>query len=353
MMDRMTQHGGDWKSFCMEYGREPLDFSASLSPLGMPEAVRAAACNAVLHADRYPDPQCRELTRAIAQHSGIPASYILCGNGAAELIFRIVHALRPKRALLTAPTFGEYEIALQSVGCTVDHHLLYEQNNFCLDETVLDAITRQTALLFLCEPNNPTGQISDRQLRLRILEHCQRTNTILIADECFLDFSPMHQKQSLTDQLERYPNLMILHSFTKRYAMAGLRLGYCVTSNEELIRRMQRSGQPWSVSSPAQAAGVAALGEQNYRIALDELICRERNFLQHGLREMGLRVIDSSVNYLLLQAGRNLCGDLREKGILVRGCGNFQGLDDRWHRIAVRTREENVQLLHALKEILR
>ena len=148
-------HGGDWALFQEQYHRMPLDFSANISPLGTPGGVRRAIENTAV--DRYPDPLCRTLRAALAQKEALPAEYILCGNGAAELIFRVVLARRPRRALLTAPTLSEYEAALQAAGCQVIHHALREENDFALDEGILEAIRPGVGMVFLCQPNNPTG----------------------------------------------------------------------------------------------------------------------------------------------------------------------------------------------------
>ena len=186
-MSELLTHGGDWAGFLSERGKLPLDFSASISPLGVPGGVRAAVRQAAGQMDRYPDPLCRALRESISEYELVPPQQILCGNGAAELIFRVVWALRPRQALVTAPTFSEYGAALQSVGCAVKTWSLPEKRDFRLEEGVLDAITPETDLVFLCEPNNPTGVTAGRPLLLRILRRCQETGTRLILDECFGD----------------------------------------------------------------------------------------------------------------------------------------------------------------------
>lgn len=183
----MTDHGGDWAGFQRTYGAPPLDFSANVSPLGMPEALRRAAEAALAEADRYPDPLCRELRERLAARHGVPAEWILCGGGAADLIYRLAAARRPKRALVTAPTFSEYENALALWGCRVSRFPLSEGNGFAVTEDVLSAVTPELDLLFLCEPNNPTGRTTDRALLERILERCGDCGTLLAVDECFND----------------------------------------------------------------------------------------------------------------------------------------------------------------------
>ena len=148
-------HGGDWAGYRAEFGRDPLDFSANVSPLGLPQGVADAIAAALPHADRYPDPLCRALRAKLAVHEGVPVEHILCGNGAADLIFRLAWAAKPRTALVTAPTFAEYATALESAGCTVRRHFLKEENDFAVTDTILDAITPGVDMVFLCQPNNP------------------------------------------------------------------------------------------------------------------------------------------------------------------------------------------------------
>ena len=153
-------HGGDWAGYRAEFGRDALDFSANVSPLGLPEGVARAITAALPTADRYPDPLCRELRAKLALHEGVPAEQILCGNGAADLIFRLVWARKPRRALVTAPTFAEYATALESVGCTVERFFLREQEDFAVTDAFCAAIRPGVDMVFLCQPNNPTGQLT-------------------------------------------------------------------------------------------------------------------------------------------------------------------------------------------------
>ena len=152
-------HGGDWMGYRERFGRDALDFSANVSPLGLPEGVAQAIRDALPLADRYPDPLCRTLRAALSRAEGVPQERILCGNGAADLIFRLVLAKKPRRALLPAPTFAEYASALKTVGCEVEYFFLKEENDFEITEELLSALHETIDMVFLCQPNNPTGQI--------------------------------------------------------------------------------------------------------------------------------------------------------------------------------------------------
>lgn len=346
------EHGGDWAGFEREFGASPLDFSANVSPLGLPEGVKAAAVQALATADRYPDPLCRTLREAIAAHENIPAEFCLCGNGAADLIFRAVRAIMPKRALLTAPTFSEYGAALDSVGCEIVRWELREADEFRLKENILDAITPDIDMVFLCEPNNPTGIKTEPNLLERICDRCKQANTWLVLDECFLDFVDAPERHTKKHRLADMPKLLILRSFTKLYAMAGLRLGYCLSANTALLEAMRVSGAPWAVSGVAQAAGTAALRETEYVRRARTLTARERARMKTALRELGLTVIPGEANYLLFRGQEGLVQAMRRRGILLRGCGNFAGLDETWYRTAIRTAEENNRFLTTLREVL-
>ena len=345
-------HGGDYVGYREKYGRDAVDFSANVSPLGMPTAVAQAIGEAAYHADRYPDPLCRELCAAIARAESVPAEWVLCGNGAADLIFRLALSVRPRRALILAPTFAEYAAALETAGCEICRYELSEQNDFALTPEFANAIDENVDMVFLCQPNNPTGQVANRALMRQILNKCQAVGAWLAVDECFLDFLPDGDAYTMMRELGGAENLFILKAFTKLYGMAGVRLGYGFCADETLLARMRNAGQPWAVSSLAQAAGMAALEQTEYVEQVRLLIEEERPYLQAGLQALGLRVISGKANYLLFRATRTLGEEMERRGVVLRGCGNYPGLDDTWYRTAVRTRRENDILLQTLREVL-
>lgn len=338
-------HGGDI------YSREiELDFSANLNPLGMPEAVRRAAAEADF--SHYPDPACAALVRAVSEYEKIPAERIVCGNGAADLIYRIVNILnigRPERALICSPTFSEYEKAVIERGSEVLLHPLSEENGFALDESILRKITPDIGMLFLCTPNNPAGNTIEPLLLERILQKCRETGTVAVVDECFLDF--VENSARLTAKQYINERIVILKAFTKICAMAGLRLGYAIFGDEAFAEQVRDSGQPWAVSSPAQAAGIAAaevLAGTDYLERTRLLVAREREFLSQELTSRRVKVFPSAANFLLLKSDRDLEKILADKKIAIRNCSSYHGLDERFFRIAVRTHEENERLINAL-----
>ena len=335
-------HGGD------VWGRENvLDFSANLHPLGTPPEVAAAARAAVAEADRYPDPYCTALREAIAGRDGVDPDAVICGAGAGDLIFRLCLALRPGRAMVTAPAFSEYERGLALAGCGAEHYPLRPENNFDLDEGILDAIDGGLDTLFLCTPNNPTGRLIDPGFLRRIAARCRERGTRLIVDECFVELSA-------GTLMEPEGNVFLLRAFTKTYAIPGLRLGYGVCLDRDLLERLYDTAQPWAVSNVAQAAGSAACRRKDWPERGRAVLERERPRLAEGLRRLGLTVFEGEANYLLFRApGRD---DLREetlkRGVLIRSCGNFAGLSNDYYRVCVRTGEDNARLLQALGEAL-
>jgi threonine-phosphate decarboxylase len=180
-------HGGDIYSEKLQ-GRKILDFSVNTNPLGLPLEVKQAIAGALEDYEKYPDPFCRELTAALANYEQTDPHYIFCANGASDIIFRLALALEPRRALLCAPTFADYEKALLTVGCKIDYYALAEEKEFSVGTDFLANIQAETDIVILCNPNNPTGQLLFPFLIKELLDHCRKTNTVVMVDECFMDF---------------------------------------------------------------------------------------------------------------------------------------------------------------------
>lgn len=338
-------HGGDI------YGEEVvLDFSANTNPFGTPPGVLNAVRAALSGMHRYPDPYCRKLTRAISEFEGVPEDYILCGNGAAELIYSYCEAVGAQTSVELAPTFSEYSLGLRRTGCTVQRYGLKQEDAFALTERFFDyLIGSMPDVVFLCNPNNPTGKTIDPRLLQEIVAFCHGHSIRLFVDECFLNFC--NGGESLKELLADNPNLFILKAFTKCYGMAGIRLGYCLTADAELLGRMAETVQPWNVSSLAQVAGVAALQETKFLNETRELISTERSWMKAELEKLGFWVCPSEANYLLFRGPDNLHLALKKQKIAIRNCDNYHGLGSGWYRIAVRLHTENERLIHAIREI--
>ncbi len=340
-------HGGDIYSRHVE-----LDFSANINPLGMPEQVRRGAMEAIEKSERYPDTECRVLRSRIADRLSVRKEQIICGNGAAELIFALCLSQKPQRALLVAPGFAEYEQALEAAGCEITYYYCRQDNGFAVGEDYLDCLTDDLDIVFLCNPNNPTGLPMEQRILVRALELCREKGILLVVDECFNGLLPGGDVRSLIPYLEQAPNLFILRAFTKLYAMAGLRLGYGLCADEHILEEMHKVVQPWSVSIPAQKAGEAAALIADYPEKTRAYVKEELAFLKEGFVRLGLTFWDSQANYLFFAGPDDLKERLLEEGILIRSCSNYRGLGEGYFRIAVRTRAENEQLLAALGRAL-
>lgn len=351
-------HGGDIYSVKEKGIENILDFSANINPKGIPERVKTAIKEGLDTCVNYPDPLCRELTSAISEFETLRKDCIICGNGAADIIFRLVLALKPKKALVLAPTFAEYEIALNTVDCQTVRYSLKEEEEFVLNEEYLNELDDSYDIIFLCNPNNPTGRLVSRSLLEKTLELCQKNNIVMVLDECFIEFVEDYESYSMKTYIDNFKKLFILKAFTKSYAMPGLRLGYGLCSDGELIHRIVGMGQPWAVSVPAQIAGVQALKETEYLEESLREIRLERKYLVSELIKLGIKVYEPSANYIFFNINNShsyhahdFKDKLLEKGIIIRDCSNYPGLSEGYYRIAVKDHFANECLINTLKSI--
>lgn len=344
LYNAINPHGGD-----IYEGNIELDFSANTNPFGTPDRVKAAVSACLDGLSHYPDPYCRHLVSAVAAHENVPEGFVLCGAGAAELIYAYAAAEKPKSIVELAPTFSEYSLPLPTA--RISRFLLKEENGFRVTEAFLDFIgEKRPDTVFLCNPNNPTGLLAGEDLIAKTADKCKAMGAQLFLDECFMDLADCGQ--SFVPHLKEYPNVVILKAFTKSYGMAGLRLGYCLSANAALFSAMSRAVQPWNVSTAAQAAGIAALEETDFLEKTLAFIQSERHRLAGGLRDLGLTVFDSDTIFLLFKGAAGLDDKLLAKGIKIRNCANFPGLGEGFYRVPVKLPEENRRLLDSIRECL-
>ena len=252
-------HGGDWAGYRAEFGRDALDFSANVSPLGLPAGVAAAIEAALPTADRYPDPLCRELRAKLAVAEDVPADWLLCGNGAADLIFRLALAVRPRRALLPAPTFAEYAAALDTVGCEVTRFTLDAANDFAVTDAFINAVTPETDMVFLCQPNNPTGQVTPSALVEKLLHRCAACGAALVVDECFLEFLP--DRDIFTRGTESYH----LKSFYQTLRHGGRPFGLCTVQQRRSVSQNAGGGPALGCVQPGPGRGHCSVAGDRLR----------------------------------------------------------------------------------------
>lgn len=345
-------HGGD----IYKYDNKILDFSANINPLGMPESAKDAIVNGIDKYQTYPDYSSRKLRNALSNFYNFDADKIVCGNGAADLIFRICLALRPKKVLIPSPTFSEYEEAAKISGGVVHNHILRESENFDVTLEIIESIDKDTDMVFLCSPNNPTGRAVDLRIIEAILIKLQENKGILVLDQCFVHFLLEEEEYFAINLLKKYDNLIILGAFTKIFAMAGLRLGYALFGSKEIAAKIQNTLQPWAVSTVASEAGCATLS-RDFINKTKQYVKEQRDFLTNSLSDIGIRVFESQANYILIRSDKNiingnLADEALKQGVLIRKCSNFRGLSSSFFRIAVRTEDENKALVEAFQKII-
>lgn len=397
-------HGGDVYRRAVD-----LDYSVNINPLGMPPRACQAAKHGVDQSTAYPDWKVEKLRDAVVSFLNrkfvpVVPEWITFGNGAADLIYRLMQVLRPQQVIVAAPAFAEYSVAAERVGAQLVPVYLPEAADFAFTSAVEAEFIRvieaapSGSAVFLCNPNNPDGNV----LRAEVLQHiaasCEAKNSWLIVDECFLPFlrsddttnsscgqeaeecdartpkamyyddssnaaatqfsnaeyalRPNELACSMVPSLRAFGHLVILRAFTKIYGMPGLRLGYMLTAAQALTDAVRATMTPWEINLPAQLAGVAALEETVFVEKTRALIRTERAFLVQTLPALPyvekVYVPVSDANFILIrteQTAPDLKALLLERGVLIRACGNYEGLDDRYYRICVRTHEENLELI--------
>lgn len=356
-MGKLTStHGGNIREAAQLLGIDPaslVDFSANINPLGMPERLKQALIDQMALLERYPDVDYQRLHQRLAAHHAVPAPWILAGNGETESIYTLAQGLCARRAMLVTPGFAEYQRALEQVGCQITHFSLCEEEGWQLTDRLLSALTPDLDCLFLCTPNNPTGLYPDAALLAEIIDRCRETGITLVVDEAFIDFLP--GEAGLIPRLADNPHLWVLRSLTKFYAIPGLRLGYLLNSDAAAVARLRARQMPWSINAFAALAGEIVLNDRAYQQATWQWLTQERAWLLAQLRRINaLSVWEGQANYLFLRCNvpqMDLQQALLQQRVLIRSCANYPGLDERYYRVAVRSREENARLCQALSAV--
>jgi len=369
----VSTHGGNIYNAAQELGiseNEIIDFSASINPLGISGKVKKVIAEEIVNLVNYPDPDAKMLRQFISAHLSIKRDSIICGNGSTELIYLIPRALKPEKVLIASPTFSEYERAIRTQNterrAQIKYLSLKEEDKFKVDldkfiKSMIDekqilneakslysdvCVPGSVNMAFLCNPNNPTGNILKKVEVLEIAEAAKNSKCFLVVDEAFIDFAP---DDSVVREVQNNPYLIVLRSLTKFYAMAGLRVGYGVF-NEAVIESIKEFKEPWTVNNLAQHSAVAAIGDTQYIKATMDLMRREKKYLENGFKDIGITFFTSEANFYLikLNPAQDVCNKLKEKGILARDCSNFKGLDRSYIRVAVKSNKENQRLIQEL-----
>lgn len=371
-------HGGNIKEISRNTGldyKNIIDFSANINPLGMSSSVKKAIIEGLDEIEKYPDITYLELKKSIIDYENssyedllnkkdknddinkkiidIKEEDLILGNGAAEVLFNVVRGINPKKVLLLAPTFSEYEEATKAIDGEIIYYTLKEENDFTIQEDILDMIDNSLDLIFICNPNNPTGVLTCREILEKILIKAKNNNVMLIMDESFLDF--VEEDMSMMCYINEYDNLIIIKSLTKLFALPGIRIGYGICRNNHIKYKVTKISPPWNINILAEIATKTALKDKSYIKETLEFIKNEKEYLYNELKKLEkIKVYVPSVNFILLKSLNNidLKNELLKYNILIRSCSNYEGLDGTYYRVAVRNRYENIKLITALKEIL-
>ena len=338
-------HGGD-----IYTNKVKLDFSVNVNPLGIPKGVEDAMHQAVVLCQQYPDIRALELKEAVAKQLAVPNEYLLFGNGASEVFMGIMHTIKPRKVLIPVPSFYGYQYVTEAVESEIKYLFLEKENSFFPGEKLLEALTEGIDILFLANPNNPTGKLLERDYLREVLAICREKGIYVVLDECFISFC--EGDVSFASEIEEYPNLLLVQAFTKLYAIPGVRLGFLVSSNKGLIQKIARQLPEWNLSVFAQEAGIACVKEKAFVEQTVEYVQKERAFFTEQLQKMGLEVFAGEGNFILIYTQVPLYELLLERGILIRDCQNFKGLSKGYYRIAVKSREDNKILLREIGECL-
>ncbi|MDX8359779.1 threonine-phosphate decarboxylase CobD [Cytobacillus sp. IB215316] len=352
---RVPSHGANpnklYEAFNIVPPKSIIDFSVNTNPLGAPIALKSEFNKSFHFVTEYPDIESRELYSAISHSENIPASKLFVGNGGSQCIYLLSQLFAGKKVGLLEPTFSEYRTACTAYSCQIQSILLNEFNNWQPQIKRLKALIREVDVMFLCNPNNPTGTVIDEAILLDIIDYARIHHTTVIFDEAFYDFC--ETSISMIKYINEYSHIIILRSLTKMYHLAGIRLGYVVAC-ENIIERLKTLQPPWSVNGVAQHLGVLCISDKAHVTKTKQLVDEERRRVFQHLAQLHYYVSPSTVNYYLLKDPvynnqQDLLIYLLRQGIVPRHTYNFSGLDGMYIRLAIRTTEENDFLLEVLK----
>ncbi len=364
-------HGGNiYKIFREKNIDKILDYSSNINPYGLPENLKKEIFEKLFVLERYPDPDYIELREKIAEKNNLNIENIIVGNGATEIIFLFMKILSPKKVLIVSPTFGEYERAIKAStlandSLEINYFELKETENFVLNVKNLETeLENNYDLLILCNPNNPTGQFLKLKKLEEILKICEQKNTKLFIDEAFVEFVEDWENESIINSKENKENLFVIRAFTKFFAIPGLRLGYGICFNNNLLKKMLEKKEPWSVNNIADLAGKTVLDDENYIQKTKEWIKDQKKYMYENLNKIeGLRAYKTEVNFILLKIEddllkkgldvKNLRKKMLEKGILIRDASNFIYLNKHYFRLAIKDKLNNEKVIETLTSILK
>lgn len=351
----MDLHGGNIYRLKREGKGELLDYSSNINPLGVPESFKKAIIENFDILEKYPDPDYVELRENIGRYNKVDVKNIIAGNGATEILFLYMKAMKPKKTLIISPSFAEYKRALESVGSEIIHYPLLEENNYNLDiENFLKEVP-PCDLVVICNPNNPTGSFISLENIKKINDVLSEKEIKLFIDEAFIEF--IRGWEDMTSVLLEDKNIFVMRALTKFFAVPGVRLGYGITYDEEIIKKMEKYKEPWSVNSFADIAGKIMLWDKEYIEATENWIEEEKKwFYEESCKIENIKTFKTNVNFILVKLLKKNSSVVRDeminKGVVVRDASNFMFLSEQYIRLAIKNRENNIKVLQALKEVM-
>jgi len=337
-------------------GRELLDFSANINPLGIPKSFTENIKIILESAVNYPDIKYRRAKENIKDYLALesPDYEIILGNGAAEIIDLSLSLL--KKVCIAVPSFGEYRTSSLKYDLHIEYSYLKEEEEFHYDyEDILSKMHHCDGLI-IGNPNNPNGGVIDKKAFQPVLDFCEENSKIIIIDEAFVEFTGEPSKSFLQESL-KYQCLMVVRAVTKFFALPGIRFGYGITTNSKVAESIRLKQLPWNINTFAEASLNYIFKDKKYIESTISYLNKEKNFLTKELRKIPFidKVYKSSCNFLLLKLKSITDEELFEsclgRGILVRRCGNYEGLNHSFIRVAVKDRKSNDTLIGSLKDI--
>lgn len=351
----MDLHGGNIYRLKREGKGELLDYSSNINPLGVPESFKKAIIESFDILEKYPDPDYVELRENIGRYNKVDVKNIIAGNGATEILFLYMKAMKPKKTLIISPSFAEYKRALESVGSEIIHYPLLEENNYNLDiENFLKEVP-PCDLVVICNPNNPTGSFISLENIKKINDALSEKEIKLFIDEAFIEF--IRGWEDMTSILLEDKNIFVMRALTKFFAVPGVRLGYGITYDEEIMKKMEKYKEPWSVNSFADIAGKIMLWDKEYIEATENWIEEEKKwFYEESCKIENIKTFKTNVNFILVKLLKKNSSVVRDeminKGVVVRDASNFMFLNEQYIRLAIKNRDNNIKVLQALKEVM-
>lgn len=357
-------HGSDLETIEQLYNIKKEDivsFAANVNPLGISPKLSETLAKHIDCIMSYPDRDYTSLRRKISAYVNADIEDILVGNGSTELISLFIQIKHPKKALIIGPTYSEYEREVSLGGGCSLYYRLEEENDFRIDIDALDnELQPDVDLLVICNPNNPTSSAITRGDMRRILDICKKKGIFVMVDETYVEFSEDVQKITCVPLTRYYNNIVILRGISKFFAAPGLRLGYAICGNNDLLKEMNQRKNPWTINSLAAIAGEIMFTDEDYISKTRDLISKERDRVCQILKQCpNIKVFTPVVNFVLLKilkegiTSMDLFEASIKKGLLIRDCSSFPFLDNKFVRFCFMMPEQNDALLNIILDILK